>query len=106
MKEIQLGDKVKCIHTGFIGIAIYKTEFVNKCIQFGVAPKVGKDNKPPEEIGIDSQSLIIVSRGVEGKRIDQIEKSRIQKTKEKIIESLEEEPTGGPMTKGLKMRGY
>jgi len=106
-KEIQLGDKVKCKYTGFTGIATMKTEFINGCIQFAVAPKVGKENKSPEEIGIDAQSLIILSRGERGKEIDNMEKDRIQEIKEGILESLEEdEPTGGPMTRGLKMRGY
>jgi len=105
-KEIQLGDKVKCKYTGFIGIATMKTEFINGCIQIGVIPRVGKENKIPEEIGIDSQSLIIISRGEKGKEIDKLEKDRIQEIKEQIIESLEEKPTGGPITRGLKMRGY
>ena len=106
-KEIQLGDKVKCKYTGFTGIVTMKTEFINGCIQFAVAPRVGKENKCPEEIGIDAQSLEIISRGEKGKEIDQIEKEEIKNTKEKIIESLEEDDyTGEPMTKGLKMRGF
>ena len=103
-REIQLGDVVKCIHTGFVGVAIYKTHFVNECIQFGVAPKVGKDNKTPEEIGIDSQSLVIVKRGKKGKEFD----AEILKRKKEAEKDYPRriESTGGPMTRGLKMRGF
>jgi len=60
--EIKLGDKVRCKYTGFTGTAVAITQFINGCIQIMVAPKVGKDNKLPEDIGIDSQSLIVISK--------------------------------------------
>lgn len=86
MDEIKLGDKVRCKHTGFVGIAVAKSEFINGCIQYMVAPKVGKDNKILEDIGIDSQSLELVKP-----------KKKPKKKKER---------RGGPTTKGLKMKGY
>ena len=43
--EIELGDKVKCKHTGFVGIAVAKTEFINGCIQYEVMPRVKKNNE-------------------------------------------------------------
>jgi len=60
MSEIKLGDKVKCIQTGFTGIAVARTEFLNGCIQFNVLPKCKSPDKMPEEIGIDEQSLIVI----------------------------------------------
>jgi len=60
MPEIKLGDKVKCIQTGFIGIAVAKTEFLNGCVQFNVLPKCKSTDKMPEDIGIDEQSLIVI----------------------------------------------
>ena len=86
-KEIKLGDTVKCLITGFEGIAVNKTEYINGCIQFGVAPKVGKDNTAPEAIEIDSQSLKIIKKGPNHKE-------------------PEEELTGGPNRKSIKQRGY
>jgi len=56
---IELGDKVKCIYSGFEGVAIARTEFINGCVQFSVLPK-SKDGKIPEEIGIDEDSLKVV----------------------------------------------
>jgi len=84
-KEIQFGDKVRCKITGFIGIAVAKTEFINGCVQWNVLPKGDKNNKMPEDIGIDEQSLEIVP----------VKKKKIKK-----------ERTGGKMTRGLSQRGY
>ena len=85
--EIELGDKVRDIYTGYIGTAVARTEFINGCVQYAVAGKVGKDNKPAldGDIGIDSQSLEVV------------------KTKKK--KTIKDE-SGGPTRVGMKMRGY
>ncbi len=84
--EIKLGDTVQSIYTGFKGIAISKTEFINGCIQFGVSAKVGKDNKYPEEMDMDSQSLKVIKKGPGH-------------------EESEEESTGGPNRISHKQRG-
>jgi len=59
-QEIKLGDKVRDIHTGFIGTTVAKTEFINGCIQWSVLSRMGKDKKMPEEVGIDEGSLEVV----------------------------------------------
>ena len=60
---VKLGDKVRCIHSGFVGVAVSKTEFINGCIQFGVVPPVNKKAQAyPEEVNIDKSSLELVSR--------------------------------------------
>ncbi len=84
-QEIQLGDKVRCKYTGFEGIAVARTEFINGCVQFSIAPKW--DGKAPvfEEMSLDSQSLEIVKR-----------KTNLKKKKE----------TGGKTRIGVKFRGY
>ena len=83
--KIELGDKVKCIYTGFKGIVVAKIEFINGCIQFEVAGKVDKDNKIPEGTYIDQHSLEVVT----------------PKKKES-----EPEDTGGRNHKSIKVRGY
>ncbi len=84
--EIKLGDKVRDKISGFIGIAVSKTEFLNGCIQWGVMPKAGKDGKMPEEVGIDEQSLEKI------------------KVKNKNIKKKE---TGGAINRGgYKLRGF
>jgi len=83
-QEIELGDKVKDKVTGFTGIAVAKTEFLNGCVQYSVAAKVGKDNKMPEEIGIDEQSLKVITKNKKPKKED----------------------VGGATKPGIKMRGF
>jgi len=83
--EIELGDKVKCINTGFIGIATTKMEFMNGCIQYEVAPRVGKDNKMLDGVFIDAISLKIVKK----------------KTKPRV-----KDDNGGPNHSSIRMRGY
>ncbi len=85
--EVELGDKVKCKHSGFVGIAVSRTEFINGCIQYEVIPKVKKNNELVEGAAIDSQSLQVVT-----------------KAKKKV--EVEEETNGGPMRSPFKQRGY
>ena len=60
MKEIKLGDKVRCKITGFIGTAVARTEFINGCTQYNIVGKVAKDGKYPEEMNIDIESLEVL----------------------------------------------
>ncbi len=63
-KPIVLGNKVKCLVTGFTGIASAKVEYLNGCIQFCVRQSVGKDGKMPEGEYIDVQQLKVVPGGI------------------------------------------
>ena len=83
--EIKLGDKVKCKLTGFTGIAVARTEFINGCIQWSVLPKGDKSNKMPEEMGIDEQSLEIIK----------VPRKKVKKNE-----------NGGPMSFGKHLRGF
>ncbi len=91
MEEIKLGDVVKCIHTGFVGTAVAKTEFINGCIQWSLLPKLDKKSKSlvegimPDSVEIDSQSLEVVS------------------TKKNKVENSN---NGGPIRRGLKIKGF
>ena len=90
MEKIELGDQVKCKYTGFKGVIVAKTEFINGCVQFSVVPKW--DGKSPimEEMSIDEGSLEI-----------------IKKRKKEVEEDYEdEEENGGSMRRILKQRGY
>jgi len=87
--KIELGDTVKCIHTGFKGVAVARTEFINGCIQYSVAPKVKNDNKIEDEIGMDENSLEVV-----------------EPRKKETEKETEEEITGGPNSAAPSMRGH
>lgn len=90
-QEIELGDKVRCIHTGFEGTAVCKLEFINGCIQWSILPKLDKKSKTmkegimPDEVSIDSKSLKIV-------------------TKKK--KPVEKKVLGGPMRRDIRQRGF
>lgn len=86
-EKIELGNKVRCKITGYTGIATAKTEFLNGCVQYEVTAKIGKDNKLLMEgnPGIDEQSLEVI------------------KSKKKKIKK---DDNGGPMRRGIMMRGY
>ena len=78
------------------------TRFINKCVQFELAGKVGKDNKPTDGVYIDSQSLKITKRGIEGKEIDKLKAAdKIKKEEDTMLEY-----TGGPNHKHIKMAGH
>lgn len=101
MVKIELGDTVKCIYTGLTGIVVSELRFINKCVQFEIAGKVGKDNRPTEGIYIDSQSLKIIKRGKEGKAADKDKAIEDKKNKED-----DKGFTGGPNNKHIRMAGH
>jgi len=86
MAKIELGDKVKCKYTGFVGVAVARSEFINGCIQISVAPKWDGKSSTIEDMGIDESSLIII--------------------KKKKKDEDDEDSNGGPTRLGIKMRGY
>lgn len=81
---IELGDKVKSIYSGFIGVAVARLNWINGCVQFAVVPKCNKDNKFPDNEFIDEQSLEIVSKG----------------------KPIKQNEDGGPNRKGIRLKGY
>ena len=57
---IELGDEVIDKITGFKGIVVAKTEYINGCIQYEVQPKIDKDGKIPESNNIDKETIELV----------------------------------------------
>jgi hypothetical protein len=99
--EIELGDTVKDIYSGFRGVATVKSEFINGCIQYAVLHEWDKKDKGvPEELGIDSQSLVVLKRGKRYK--EKKKKERL----ERLDKDDDEDYSGGPMRKAPKMRGF
>jgi len=62
--KIKLGSKVKDRVSGFTGIVESRIEYLNGCIQYGVVPKVGKDNKKGESLWVDEEQIEIIGKGV------------------------------------------
>jgi len=66
---IKLGQKVRCKVTGFTGIAVAKSEYLNGGVQFCVKPKMkAEDTKMPEEFYIDVEQLEVISDGLNVKK--------------------------------------
>jgi len=84
---INLGTKVKDKITGLTGIVVARTEFINGCVQYEVQPHAKKDGTVPEALGIDEQTLDII-------------------TKKKLKIKPKKKPPGGRMSKPTKMRGF
>jgi hypothetical protein len=55
------GDTVKDTITGFSGVIVHRTEYLNGCIRYGVQPKKLKDGKTIESEMFDEQQLSLVS---------------------------------------------
>ncbi len=63
MDKIEAGDKVKDIVTGFEGIVIAVTHWLNGCTRMGVQSDVLKDGLPTDTIWFDEPQLSLVETG-------------------------------------------
>lgn len=84
-KIIKLGSFVECIHSGFKGVAVARTVFINGCVQYEVQPRVDDKGAMPDSVGIDVDSLKVIKSNPLKKKVSK--------------------PTGGPNTKIVR-RNY
>ena len=61
---IELGDKVRDRISGAVGITVYRTEWANGCIRWGIQPPVDKDGKVPDMVSVDEQDVEVVQKQV------------------------------------------
>jgi hypothetical protein len=65
MAKIQLGDQVRHKITGFEGVVICITTWLNGCVRIGVQPrKLSKEGKIRETETIDEDELVLVKKAV------------------------------------------
>lgn len=62
MSRIDLGDEVKDNVTGFKGIAIGRTIWLQGCDRVGVQPKIGKSNEFKKTEWFDEPQLTVIKR--------------------------------------------
>lgn len=68
---IQLGDKVKDTITGFEGVAIARSEWLNGCVRFELqSAKLSKDGIPVEAQWFDDSQLTVVKLGKSAEKKD------------------------------------
>lgn len=63
MAEIKLGDKVKDMVTGYVGVAIAKTIWLNGCVRFTLQSDKFHDGKPVDTLCVDEPQLEVVGQG-------------------------------------------
>jgi len=64
MEKVELGDKVKCLITGFKGTATCRHTYINGCDRITVSPGVGEDGKLPDECSFDEPQLKVTKKRV------------------------------------------
>lgn len=87
---INLGDEVRDTISGFKGIAICRTTYLQGCDRIGVQPSVTKEGKLPDHVWFDEPQLEVV------------------KPKKAVRKTAEKDP-GGPdkyTDKGKVQRGF
>ena len=61
-KQIELGDLVKDIVTGFQGVATTRSEYINGCVQYYVRPQKLHEGKRIDGCWLDEGQLKVVER--------------------------------------------
>jgi hypothetical protein len=61
---IELGSNVRDRVSGFTGIAISETSYLNGCVRYGVQPAIDKDGKMPDCVYLDLHQLEVLEGGV------------------------------------------
>jgi hypothetical protein len=59
--ELHLGDLIRDTITGFEGVAVHKSEWLNGCVRVGVQPKKLFEGKPVEAQMFDIEQLELVT---------------------------------------------
>jgi hypothetical protein len=60
--KFELGSKVKCQVTGFVGAVVGRSEWLHGCLTYSVKPLELKDGKPQEAVGFDEGMLEIAEQ--------------------------------------------
>lgn len=63
-KNVKLGSKVKDKVTGFIGIAVGATEYLQGCRRIGIQSQTLHDGKTIDAHWFDEPQLIVIKEGV------------------------------------------
>ena len=59
-EDVKLGDVLRDTITGFTGVAVAKTEWLNGCWRVSLQPKELREGKPIDHIGFDVEQLELV----------------------------------------------
>lgn len=65
--KVNLGDECEDTVTGFNGVAVAITQWLNGCVRVTLQPRMAKDGKVPESITFDAPQLKVLK----AKKVDQ-----------------------------------
>lgn len=104
--NIKLGDKVKDLITGYTGIVVARTQFINGCIQYSIERKLkkGEEMHPDGVPSIDSTNLIIIEKKVIKSR--EYDDEDDEDEDEDDEDDYDYSSTGGPTKFMKRARGY
>ena len=63
MKTAKLGDKARCKVSGFVGVVVAATTWLNGCVRLTLQPAAKKDGTLPETQTFDVDQLSVVKAG-------------------------------------------
>lgn len=67
---IKLGDKVKDTVTGFTGVAVARTEWLNGCTRWNIQPPMKKDGTLPQCESFDEPQLEVLKPSFFSRKTD------------------------------------
>lgn len=67
---INLGEECRDKVTGFRGIAIARTLWLNGCARVTIQPKMDKDGKHPDAVTFDEPQLEVTGKGIRTQKTD------------------------------------
>ena len=68
-KQIELGQEVIDVVSGYKGIVIARSEYLNGCTRCGVQAKIGKDGKLQDCCWFDEPQLKPIGKGIKIKSV-------------------------------------
>ena len=88
--KIKLGYEVKCIVSGFTGIATAKIEYLTGCVQFEVSPMILKsDGDMQSAYWVDESRLKYISKGLKKPKKKKLKKKKATRVRGgAIMESI------------------
>lgn len=57
MDEVKLGKEYRDKISGFVGVAVARTEWINGCVRVTLSPKLDKDGKWQDNVCLDVEQL-------------------------------------------------
>lgn len=77
--RVELGDKVKDIACGIVGVVTSRTEYINGCIQFMVETNTGPEGKDSRDIAFDEGRLKVLVKRFIQKQLEPVAKKKVEK---------------------------